>query len=207
MEKLIQQEISNKINLLPVYHQLAFGIMLSERFLPNYFAFHFVERRGNPMILLNGIDLLKTIVRQESYDSVELQLIDNLIEDVTPDMDDFPGNVLASFALDVSSMLYECFSFVKDNKSKHLELCSRISMNSLEMFVQNRDSLKFDLTLTELNEYFKKDVLIGTEIEYQMSLLNELLSDAKINNKLYIEKTLKAPNIALDAVRFTRRAG
>jgi len=202
MYKTIQKKINDKIGVLPTYHQLAFGVMLSERFLPNYFAFHFIERWGNPMILLNGIDLLKSIIRQETYDPVELHLIDDFIEEVTPDMDDFPSNILASLALDVSSMLYECFSFVKDHKTKHIELCSQISFNALEMYIQKRNNLKYDLTVQELNEFFSNDSLIKSEIDYQLNLLNELHTEAKINHKLYIEKTIKAPNIALAAMSF-----
>jgi uncharacterized protein YjaG (DUF416 family) len=51
MNKATQQQISEKIKTLSVFHQLAFGIILSERFLPNYFAFHFIEKWGNTMIL------------------------------------------------------------------------------------------------------------------------------------------------------------
>ena len=140
MNKKIQEQINYKISLLPTYHQLAFAVMLSERFLPNYFAFYLAEQWGNPMILLNGIDLLKNIIRQGTYNPEELKIIDDFIEDITPDMADFPSNILASFALDVSSMLYECFSFVKNLKTKHIELCSQISFESLEMYIQKRDN-------------------------------------------------------------------
>ncbi len=37
------------------------------------------------MVLLNGIDLLKNIVARQKFDFDELQLIDNLIESVTPE--------------------------------------------------------------------------------------------------------------------------
>ncbi len=206
MDKLIQQKINKKIGLLPVYHQLAFGVMLSERFLPTYFAFHLTEKWGNPMILLNSIDLLKNIVRQENYDTVELQLIDNLIEEATPDMDDFPSNILASLALDISSMLYECFAFARNQKTKHIENCSKMSIGTLEMFIQKRDNLKHDLSTKELNTYFVNDKLINSEIDYQLNLLDVLRANSKISYKLYIEKTIKAPNIALEVMPFAYRA-
>lgn len=61
--------------------------MITERFLPNYFTFYIAERWGNPMILLNGIDLLKNIVRQESYEPEELELFiqkrDNLSHELS----------------------------------------------------------------------------------------------------------------------------
>ena len=197
MNKEIQKQINNEISLLPVYHQLAFGVMLSERFLPNYFAFHYIEKWGNPMILLNGIDLLKNIIRQESFDPIEIELIDNFIEDATPDMDDFSGSISASLALDCSSMIYECFEFVKNKNIKHIESCSQISFSSLEMYIQVRDKLSYDLSALELNNYFAKDNLINNEIKYQFDLLAELRKDLKINNKLYIEQTINAPNIVL----------
>lgn len=39
-------------------------------------------------------------------------------------MDDFGGNMPASLALDVSSMLYECFAFVRTQDARHIEICS-----------------------------------------------------------------------------------
>ena len=159
------------------------------------------------MILLNGIDLLKSIIRQEKFEPVELELIDNLIEEATPDMDDFPSNILASLALDISSMLYECFAFVRNKKIKHIENCSKMSIRILEMFVQKRDNLKHDLTVKELNTYFENDNLLKDETNYQLNLLNELRTDAIISNRLYIEKTIKATNIALEAMPFIRPTG
>ncbi len=41
------------------------------------------------LVLLNGIDLLKDIVAQKQHDQKEVQIIDDLIENVTSDMDDF----------------------------------------------------------------------------------------------------------------------
>jgi len=88
------------------------------------------------MVLLNGIDLLKSSIAQKHADPEELELINKLIESVTPDLEDFPGNPLASLALDVSSMIAECFAFVRDEKPRHIELCSAISFSSLELFLQ-----------------------------------------------------------------------
>jgi hypothetical protein len=144
------------------------------------------------MVLLNGIDLLKNIIRQESYEPEELNLIDDYIEEVTPDMDDFPGSLEASLALDSSSMLYDCFSFVKDYNSIHIESCSKIAFGSLEMFIQKRDSLSHELSIKELEENFYKDSLFQKEIEYQLKLLNEI-RELKISHKVYIEKSMEAP--------------
>ena len=65
------------------------------------------------------------------------------------------------------------------------------------MYIQKRDNLRYDLTIDELNEYFSKDNLINSEIEYQLNLLRDLNTDTTINNKLYIEKTIKAPKFML----------
>lgn len=192
----IQEQIKAKIAQLPASHQLAFGVMLSERFLPNYFAFFIVEQWGNPMVLLNGIDLLKNIIEHETFDESELDSIDELIESITPDMEAFPSNTLASLALDVSSMLHECFEFVRDQDLKHIEICSTISLDTLQMYVQKRDKLPHDLPIPTLEKYLFKDKLIQNEIAYQINLLNELIPRPKINNRLYMNKTLHAPNLA-----------
>ncbi len=192
----IEEQIGKKIGLLPPYHQLAFGVMLSERFLPNYFAFFLVEQWGNPMVLLNGIDLLKNIIARETYEENELRFIDEQMENVTPDMEAFPANTLASLALDVSSMLHECFEFVRDRDPRHIELCSSISLDTLRMYVQKRDELPHDLPALALEKHLSQDKLMQSEIEYQTKLLAELKPRPKINNRLFMDKTLQAPNLA-----------
>lgn len=194
--KNIEEQIKIQIGQLPPYHQLAFGVMLSERFLPNYFAFFLVEQWGNPMVLLNGIDLLKNVIARESYEEGELRFIDEQIESVTPDMEAFPANTLASLALDVSSMLHECFGFVRDRKAHHIELCSAISLDTLRMYVQKRDELPHDLPVSSLEKHLSQDKMMQSEIEYQMKLLSELQPRPKINNRLFMDKTLQAPNLA-----------
>ncbi len=205
MTQAIQNQINTKIVGLMPYHQLAFGVMLSERFLPNYFAFHVAENWGNPMVLLNGIDLLKNIIAQRQADPEELTLIDQLIEDVTPDLEDFPGNALASLALDVSSMIAECFAFVRDQKLRHIELCSVISFSSLEMYLQVQGQLAHDLSADEIEVLFAKNALMQEEINYQLELLNDLNPSPNINSKLFIEKTLSAPKI--DFASLAKMAG
>ncbi|MBL7797116.1 MAG: DUF416 family protein [Saprospiraceae bacterium] len=195
MDSNTRATISKNIRALPPYHQLAFGVMLTERFLPNYFAFHLIEQWGNPMVLLNGIDLLKDIVAQKQHDSEEVQIIDELIEDVTPDMDDFGGNTLASLALDVSSMLYECFSFVRTQDPKHIETTSAIAFDSLSLYVQKRDKYPHDLSLESLEARLGQEPLILREVEFQVSLLQDLAKQAKINHALYISQALAAPNL------------
>ena len=205
MENNIQQQINDKIRQLPPFHQLAFGVMLSERFLPNYFAFFLVEQWGNPMVLLNGIDLLKNIVAREAYEENELRLIDDLIEKVTPDMEEFPANSLASLALDVSSMLHECFQFARDKNPRHIELCSEISLDTLRMYVQKRDELPYDLPIAELDKHLSQDKLLNSEIAYQINLLNELKPRPTISNKLYMDNTLRAPNLSFSHLPGLRR--
>lgn len=192
-----QRQISEKIKLLPPYHQLAFGLMLSERFLPNYFAFFLVEQWGNPMVLLNGIDLLKNIISREAYDENELRLIDELIEKVAPDMDEFPANTLASLALDMTSMLHECFEFVRDRRPRHIERCSEIALDTLRVYVQKRDQLPHDLPVHELDKHFTQDRLMNAEIEYQLLLLDQLQTRPKLDSRLYIDQTMQAPNLVL----------
>jgi uncharacterized protein YjaG (DUF416 family) len=193
-----KKRFNEQIRELPAYHQLAFGVVLSERFLPNYFAFFLVEQWGNPMVLLNGIDLLKNVIAREKHSMSEINMIDELIETVTPDMEEFPSNTLASMALDVSSMLHECFSFVGNKNPQHIEECSAISIDTLKMYVQKRDNLPYDMPIDALELHFANDKLIISEIEYQTQLLNELLPRPKINNRLYMDKTMQAPNLSFN---------
>lgn len=186
-----------KITKLPPDHQLAFGLMLSERFLPNYFAFFLVEQWGNPMALLNGVTWIQNTIARQSFDEEERQHLDDLIEGVTPDMEQFPGNILASLAIDVSSMLHECFEFVADRRPERMAQCAEIALDSLRMYIQKRDHLPHDLPAVALDQQLNQDVLIQQELSYQLQLLDDLALLPPLGPSLYLHKTLDAPNLVL----------
>lgn len=189
--------ILDKIKKLPPEHQLAFGLMLSERFLPNYFAFFLVEQWGNPMVLLNGIAWLRNTIDRQTYNEEERHRLDELMDGITPDMEAFPGNTLASLALDASSMLHECFEFVADHRPEHMAQCAEIALDTLRMYIQKRDQLPHDLPAVILNLQLNGDVLLQQELAYQLQLLDDLTSQPTLNPSLYLNKTLHAPNLVL----------
>lgn len=186
-----------KIKKLPSEHQLAFGLMISERFLPNYFAFFLVEQWGNPMVLLNGIAWLQNTIARQTYNEEERQQLDDLMDSVTPDMEAFPGNTLASLALDASSMLHECFAFVSDHRPERMAQCAEIALDSLRMYIQKRDQLPHDLPAAALDRQLTEDVLMQQELKYQLQLLDDLTLQPTLNPTLYLHKTLHAPNLVL----------
>ncbi len=192
-----QFKILEKIKQLPPDHQLAFGMMLSERFLPNYFAFFLVEQWGNPMVLLNGIAWLKNAIARQTYEEEERQLLDDIIESVTPDMEVFPSNILASLALDVSSMLHECFEFVHDHRPERIAQCAEIALDTLRVYIQKRDQLPHDLPASVLDQRLNQDVLLQQELSWQLQLLDDLAPQPTLNPRLYISKTLYAPSLVL----------
>ncbi len=189
--------ILEKIKKLPPNHQLAFGLMLSERFLPNYFAFFLVEKWGNPMVLLNGIDWLKNTITGQTFEEEERQHLDDLIESITPDMEEFPSNTLASLALDVSSMLHECFEFVRDQRPERMAQCAEIAVDTLRVYIQKRDQLPHDLPVAVLDQRLNQDTLVQQECSWQLQLLDEMVPQPMLNPRLYINKTLNAPSLVL----------
>jgi uncharacterized protein YjaG (DUF416 family) len=199
LKEIKKEQLQEKIINLNPESQLSFAIILCERFLPNYFAFYLMEHWGNPMVLLNAVDLLKNVVLTNNWNDPELLRLDQLTEEITPDMDDFPANTLASLALDVSSMIHECFCFAQTQQGNHIWQCSQIVFSSLEMYIQKRDNLRYDLTYKELTEHLNNDKLILNEITFQNDLLDELKNTIKISNKLFIDKSLLQPSIQLYA--------
>lgn len=101
----------------------------------------------------------------------------------------------ASLALDVSSMLYECFAFVRTQDARHIEICSAISFDSLALYVQKRDKIPHNLSSAELETRLKNESLLLREAEFQLNLLRDLAQQVHIDHKLYITQTLSAPNL------------
>jgi hypothetical protein len=92
-------------------------------------------------------------------------------------------------------MIAECFAFVRDQKPRHIELCSAISFSSLEIYLQVHEQAPHDLSAAALDAQFSGHALIKEEVAYQLGVLADLSPEPTINSKLFIEKTLQAPKV------------
>jgi hypothetical protein len=63
------------------------------------------------------------------------------------------------------------------------------------MFIQKRDNLPYNLSAIELNNYFASAPVIIHKIDYQLNVLDKLQANDTVTNRLYIEKTIKSPDI------------
>jgi hypothetical protein len=81
--------LEKELEGLPPLHRIAFAASCCERLLPNYNAFSFLEKWGDPSVLRTALNEVWQILQGKPVDAA---LIRRLIEDcegVIPDSDDF----------------------------------------------------------------------------------------------------------------------
>jgi uncharacterized protein YjaG (DUF416 family) len=95
-------ETARVLSTLPFWHRLAFAASCCERMLPNYVAFHRMERWGDPAPLEQGLDYLWRCTLTHDPNPLVVHRLIAACEAVVPDTEDFES-VFCSLALDAAN--------------------------------------------------------------------------------------------------------
>jgi len=177
------EEIAKKIEQLSFYQQLTFGILVSESFVNTYEVFAKKENWGNPIVLKQIIQKLKNASITKNELNGELKVLNTELDTIMPDMDDFSGDIYASLALDVCSMVGECLDFVKDKDIEHIKNVSYVATQSVEFYVADKNNLQpnqadFETIITNSTE-------MQNESQFQLELVDLLAETVIIKNELF----------------------
>ncbi len=181
--------IENDLASLNYIQSLSFGYMICKKLFPDYANFSEYEDYGRPDILYSGLIALRKHIA--GFDNIHIikQLINQFWEDneITPDTDDFPGNLSASLALNSVSALYHCLKY-SINKEQNLIL--RVSDLSLESVIM------YFVTINNIDQNLHKDIysklisgseLVKAEIKLQKKLIAKIKEINQIDRHLYIQ--------------------
>ena len=113
------QTLQKQIPRMNRQRQLKLALRICKELFFEYQKFYDVYQCGNPDLLLDAINICETA----SISNIEIPKIQELLQkvgSVTPHMDDFGGDELASYALNAAASVYETLEFLTDNDSVHI---------------------------------------------------------------------------------------
>ena len=142
------KNIKNQISLLPQERCLDLAFKICKELFFEYQAFSEKYEWGNADFLLDGINLCDKALHGET-DLANIRELMPKIDSVTPDMDDYNSDELASYALNAAASVYETLEFLIDNDKTHIFTIASYYTDTIDFKVQE-DS---DLTEDEIDKH------------------------------------------------------
>ena len=168
--------ITNKLEGLSKQKQLAFGLLTAERFFICYEMFSEREGFGNIEHLKKSMNLIESFIVGESVDMKLIEKYKELVEQSTPDMDDF-GSVNSSLALNVSAIIYEALNFIINMEQRIIGEFSTYATDSIDFLINEiEDYDQMDL------EKFASHMLMKEEIKLQEGIVGYLERNESIDS-------------------------
>lgn len=180
-------KLNDKIRSLNFHEALTFGYLICKKLFPDYATFSEYEDFGKPDVLYSSlIALRKSISGEENSEQIE-RLINVLWddEDITPDTDDFPGNLSASLALNTVSALYHCLKYASTQNTDYVLKVSKLSLESVISYFVVSNDIDQNQPKDKYNETLNNSVFILSEIQLQLNLIDKIQTFDKKNTKIY----------------------
>lgn len=133
------EEVQKEFKQLNENQRFTLGIAVAERMLPHYKAFSKKYSFGNMALLENAIKNLKNKVL-----SIEKADLLEKIEEIAPDTEEFPNNLMATAALDTVAIIYELVLMSSDASLKHLENIFLLAINAPYMCVHSKNKESYE---------------------------------------------------------------
>lgn len=142
---MISKEL-NKLKELDIAKQKTFAWLTSERLFRNYLYFSTNFNFGNPAVLRQAIDCLRDCIFLEECDKDLITLQIEKVSKIMPDTDNFQ-TVSVSAALDACATVLDSLNFMIDGDFSRIVFVSSYASDTVDMFVQEVDSLDINLDL------------------------------------------------------------
>lgn len=140
--------IKNQISLLPQERLLDLALKICKELFFEYQSFSEKYKWGNPDFLLDGINLCDKNLKGET-EFPNIRELMSRIDSVTPDMDDYNSDELASYALNAAASVYEMLEFLMDNDKIHIINIATYYTDTFDFKVQENN----DLTEQEIDNH------------------------------------------------------
>ena len=169
--------ITNKLVGLSKQKQLAFGLLAAERFFICYEMFSEREGFGKVENLMKSMNLIESFIVGESLDMKLIEKYKELVEQSTPDIDDF-GSVNSSLALNVSAIIYEALNFILKDEQRILKEFSSYAIDSIDrviLEIENYDSMEFEKI--ESHKLMKEEIRLQEGVVEYLEKIESLYSE------------------------------
>jgi|GEM_PF-3354363 len=165
-------KVNKAIIRLSNYHLILFCMLNCEKIFPGYKLFSKIKEWGNVLFFES---LMEDIFFQLTSPNKEFNG-KNLIEGLTenfPNLNDFDG-AIASYGFDAACAFDELIAYITTENSNHVKENSQICLNTVDMFIQQKENIQYVDDIASLEIFIAQDELMKKEKRRQLTLLNEL---------------------------------
>lgn len=134
------KRVREAIEPLQDHQQLVFGAACCERMLPNYIAFMRESDWGDELPLRKALDWAWAACEGAHFQNADLRDLLSQAEKCTPDTDCF-ASLLVSAAQDAVFAICALLDFLLDADLERLMSVPRLSTDSVDLIVQERESM------------------------------------------------------------------
>lgn len=177
----IQEYVSN----LSIQHLQVFCNLNCEKLLPAYKLFSEFENFGDVSSFSKIIEEVY-ISQFTKSDIIEVEIMEKGLDENFFNLEEFEAP-LASYAFDTCEAFDELLQFLKFDDAIHILNNAQVCINSVDMFVQQKDNIDYITDMNQLEELISKNEWMIKEKTRQLVLLEELsslsdLDDSSIEN-------------------------
>lgn len=184
-----REEIKRRLMPLKNEQKLLFAVLTCERLYPNYEYFQNTFSWGDSKVLSNAIGIIyQNLIKKDLFEKSEIQELINEIDVITPDTEDF-SEIFVSFALDACTSLYSSLNFILDQKLEHVVDVAIYARDTVDMFIQERDNLSYDL------------VNVEDKIATDPLMIHEKVRQIDVIDRLSLKKSTKIDNQSIEELR------
>jgi len=179
--------IKTTLHTLTYNQQLTYGYTLCKKLFPDYALFSEYEEFGKPDVLYSGLVTLRKFISGIDNKTEISELVSKLWDDeeITPDTEDFAGNVSASLALNAVSALYHCLKFAETPNIEFIDKVSDLSLESVVMYFVVSNGINQNLRKEEYYKLIENSVFVQSEIQLQNSLIDKIKNIGILNKRFY----------------------
>ncbi len=183
----VKNNIKNRLKELNYNQSLTFGYLLCKKLFPDYALFSEYEDFGKPDILYSGLIALRKRISGANNEKLIENLITDLWEDddITPDTDDFPGNISASLALNSVSAMYHSLKYANTQETELIEKVSELSLESVIMFFVVNNNIDQNIPKEDYNKIINNSIFVQSEIQLQRNLIEKIQTIGQTTQRFY----------------------
>ncbi len=175
-----EERLHSELRRLGYQKQLAFGVLCSERLLPNYEAFNAETGHGDISVLRNAVELLWDNVLHAGMEIALLQSTNAACEAQAPSSNAFESLFITA-AQDACFSLCALMDFVESADLDRVVVAARYAIESIDLYVQEIE--RMNPGDSQLEEKILSHPLMQDELLRQQNCLEELKQFDIINSK------------------------
>lgn len=155
------EEIAHQVVNLSLEKQLSFFFQVGQKMKPFYVAFSEKENFDNQKVIE---EILNSFQSPTNLKNTEIYL--EKLQEIAPDLDEFPSDLEASQALDVCAFFAEILEYIEDKNQDRILTILELALRPIETELEEKLNLNPNLSIAETDEILQQQPAIKQQIEF-----------------------------------------